>query len=52
MLLRALEVDEVDRLEFAEASLVAQAERSGVGVVAWFDRAIGRVAAVGWLEPA
>lgn len=37
-LLRALEVYEGDRLDFAEAYLVAQAERSGVGVVASFDR--------------
>lgn len=52
MLLRALDVYEVDRLDFAEAYLVAQAERSGVGVVASFDRAIDRVATVERLEPA
>jgi predicted nucleic-acid-binding protein len=52
MLLRALEVYEVDRLDFAEAYLVAQAERSGVGVVASFDKAIDRVATVRRLEPA
>ncbi len=51
MLLRALEVYEVDRLDFAEAYLVAQAERSGVGAVASFDRAIDRVATVRRLEP-
>lgn len=52
MLLRALEVYETDRLDFAEAYLVAQAERSGVGVVASFDKAIDRVASVRRLEPA
>jgi predicted nucleic acid-binding protein len=51
-LLRALEVYEVDRLDFAEAYLVAQAERSGVGVVASFDRAIDRVPTVRRVEPA
>jgi predicted nucleic acid-binding protein len=52
MLLRALEVYETARLDFAEAYLVAQAERSGVGVVASFDQAIDRVATVRRVEPA
>ncbi len=52
VLLRALEVYETERLDFAEAYLVAQAERSGVGVVASFDKAIDRVATVRRLEPA
>jgi predicted nucleic-acid-binding protein len=52
VLLRALEVYEADRLDFAEAYLVAQAERSGVGAVASFDKAIDRVATVRRLEPA
>jgi len=52
MLLRALEVYETARLDFAQAYLVAQAERSGVGVVASFDRAIDRVGTVRRLEPA
>jgi predicted nucleic acid-binding protein len=51
MLLRALEVYETARLDFAEAYLVAQAERSGVGVVASFGRAIDRVGTVRRLEP-
>jgi predicted nucleic acid-binding protein len=51
MLLRALEVYVTARLDFAEAYLVAQAERSGVGVVASFDRAIDRVGTVHRLEP-
>lgn len=40
---RALEVYEVDRLDFAEAYLVAQAEATGVGAVLSFDRSIDRV---------
>jgi predicted nucleic acid-binding protein len=52
MLLRALEVYETDRLDFAEAYLVAQAERSGVRVVASFDKSIDRVGTVRRLEPA
>jgi predicted nucleic acid-binding protein len=52
VLLRALEVYEVDRLDFADAYLVAQAERSGVGVVASFDKAIDRVTTIRRLEPA
>jgi predicted nucleic acid-binding protein len=51
MLLRALEVYETDRLDFAEAYLVAQAERSGIGEVASFDRAIDRVTTVRRVEP-
>src|SRR4051794_33462993 len=37
-LLRALEVYEVERLDFAEAYLVAQAEATDVGIVVSFDR--------------
>jgi predicted nucleic-acid-binding protein len=51
LLLRALEVYEVDRLDFAEAYLVASAETSGVGAVASFDRAINRVPTVRRIEP-
>jgi predicted nucleic acid-binding protein len=52
LLLRALEIYEVDRLDFAEAYLVASAEASGVGVVASFDRSIDRVPTVRRIEPA
>jgi len=52
LLLRALEVYEVDRLHFAEAYLVASAEASGVRTIASFDREIDRVATVQRLEPA
>lgn len=51
LLLRALELYEVQRLDFAEAYLVAAAESSGVGVVASFDRGIDKVESVQRLEP-
>jgi predicted nucleic-acid-binding protein len=51
MLRRALEVYEVDRLDFAEAYLVAQAETTGVGSVLSFDRSIDRVSTVRRTEP-
>lgn len=51
MLLRALEVYEVERLDFADAYLVAAAETTGVGVVMSFDRGIDRVATVSRIEP-
>lgn len=51
MLLRAIEVYEKERLDFADAYLVAVAERSGAGVVASFDKAIDRVDTVQRLVP-
>lgn len=51
VLLRAIEVYEVDRLDFAEAYLVAAAESTGVGRVASFDRTIDRVPTVQRVEP-
>lgn len=51
LLLRAVEVYEVDRLDFAEAYLVACAETTEVGRVASFDRAIDRVSTVERVEP-
>lgn len=50
-LLRALEVYERDRLDFAEAYLVAQAEATGVREILSFDRTVDRVATVRRLEP-
>jgi predicted nucleic acid-binding protein len=50
-LLRALEVYELERLDFAEAYLVAQAEATGVGAIASFDRSIDRVANIWRREP-
>lgn len=51
LLHRAVEIYELDRLDFAEAYLVACAERDGSAVVASFDRAIDRVKTVRRLEP-
>ena len=51
LLLRALEVYEVDRLDFAEAYLVAQAETSGVGEIVSFDRSTDRITSVTRREP-
>lgn len=51
LLLRAIEVYEFDRLDFAEAYLVGCAESTGVGRVASFDRAIDPVTTVERLEP-
>lgn len=52
LLQRAIEVYEVHRLDFADAYLVANAERTGIGVIASFDRSIDRVPTVGREEPA
>jgi predicted nucleic acid-binding protein len=51
VLLRAVEVYESARIDFAEAYLVACAESTGVGRVASFDRSIDRVATVERIEP-
>lgn len=51
LLLRALEIYEVERLDFAEAYLVASAEASGVTTIASFDRAIDRLTTVRRVEP-
>ena len=51
LLLRAIEVYELDRLDFAEAYLVACAESTGVGKVASFDRSIDRVDTIERIEP-
>ena len=50
-LLLALEVHEVNRLDFAEAYLVAQAEATGVGEIVSFDRSIDRIGSVTRREP-
>jgi predicted nucleic-acid-binding protein len=51
LLLRALEVYEVERIDFAEAYLVASAEASGVETIASFDRTIDRVTTIRRVEP-
>jgi predicted nucleic-acid-binding protein len=50
-LLRALEVYELNRLDYAEAYLVAQAEASGVSEIISFDRTIDRIDSVTRREP-
>jgi len=50
-LLRALEVYEVDRLDFAEAYLIAQTEATGVAAILSFDKTIDRVKTVTRHEP-
>jgi len=45
-LLRALAIYELDRVDFAEAYLIAQAETTGVLEVVSFDRSIDRVGTV------
>ena len=52
LLLRAIEVYEIDRLDFAEAYLVASAETTGVNVVASFDRSIDRIKTIKRVDPA
>lgn len=51
LLLRAVELYEHDGLAFADAYLVASAERSGVLRVVSFDRGIDRVGTVERIEP-
>jgi len=51
LLLRAVEVYEYEGLGFADAYLVASAERSGVGTIVSFDRSIDRVTTVRRFEP-
>ena len=51
LLLRSLELYEVEKLDFADAYLVAHAETSGIDVIASFDRALDRIATVRRLGP-
>lgn len=51
LLLRAVEVYEVERIDFAEAYLVACAETTGVGEILSFDRSVDRVTTVQRTEP-
>jgi predicted nucleic acid-binding protein len=51
VLLRALEVYELDRLDFAEAYLVAHAEATGVNELLSFDRSLDRIETVTRREP-
>ena len=51
LILRALEVYEVDRIDFAEAYLVACAESTTVATIASFDRSLDRVGTIRKIEP-
>ncbi len=51
LLLGAVEVYENDRIDFAEAYLVACAESTGVGTIVSFDRSIDRVDTIERVEP-
>ncbi len=51
LLLGALEVYEIERIDFAEAYLVACAESTGINRIASFDKAIDRVGTVERIEP-
>ncbi|MDP9074023.1 MAG: PIN domain-containing protein [Actinomycetota bacterium] len=51
LLLRAAEVYETERIDFAAAYLVACAESTGVRVIASFDRSLDRVSTVRRIEP-
>jgi len=51
LLLRAIELYEDERLDFADAYVCAATELSGFGAVASFDRSIDRVITVRRVEP-
>jgi predicted nucleic-acid-binding protein len=51
LFLRTLEIYELDRLDFADAYLVAAAELTGVESIASFDKAIDRMASVERIAP-
>lgn len=51
LLLRAIDVYENDRIDYAEAYLVACAETTGTTKIASFDRSIDRVVSVQRIEP-
>ncbi|MGH2382926.1 MAG: PIN domain-containing protein [Candidatus Limnocylindria bacterium] len=51
LLQRSVEVYDTHRLDFADAYLVASAERTGLGEIVSFDRAIDRVGTVRRVEP-
>jgi predicted nucleic acid-binding protein len=51
LLFRAVEVYEINRIDFAEAYLVACAESTGVDRVVSFDRSLDRVGTVDRIEP-
>ena len=50
-LVRALEVYELDRVDFAEAYLVAQAEATGINEILSFDRSLDKIKSITRHEP-
>ena len=52
LLLRALELYEREKLDFASSYLAASAERTGIGAVASFYRSLESLASVRRIEPA
>ncbi len=51
LLRRAIAVYEIERIDFAEAYLVACAESTGIGNIASFDRSLDRVDTIERIEP-
>lgn len=51
LLLRTIEIYETHRIDFADAYLIAAAERSGVAAVASFDKGIDRAGTIQRLVP-
>lgn len=51
LLRRVIEVYETDRIDFAEAYLVACAESTGVGRIVSFDQSLDRVSTIERVEP-
>jgi predicted nucleic acid-binding protein len=51
LLLRAVEVYETERIDFAEAYLVACAESTAITKIASFDRSLDRVGTIERVEP-
>lgn len=51
LLLRALEVYELERLDFADAYLVACAELTGIAAIASFDKGLDRIRSVERVAP-
>ena len=51
LLLRSIEIYEIQGVDFAEAYLAASAEATGVAQVASFDRSLDRVPSITRIEP-
>ncbi len=51
LLLRPIEIYEIDQLDFADAYLVARAETTGINEVASIDRSIDRITNIERVNP-